>query len=62
MNPSKTLFINQKGGVGKTTLLREIGFYLSATGHKVLFVDCDPQGNLTKSLVETVKTGLLVLD
>ena len=58
MKPSKNLFINQKGGVGKTTLLREIGFYLSYRDHKVLFVDCDPQGNLTKSLIEVVSSGL----
>jgi len=58
MKPSINLFINQKGGVGKTTLLREIGIYLSSVGKKVLFTDCDPQGNLTKSLVETVGSGL----
>ena len=58
MNPSKNLFINQKGGVGKTTLLREIGIYLSSVGKKVLFVDCDPQGNLTKSLIEDIGCGL----
>jgi chromosome partitioning protein len=58
MKPSKTLFINQKGGVGKTTLLREIGFYLSSVNKKVLFIDCDPQGNLTKSLIEEVGCGL----
>lgn len=58
MKPSKNLFINQKGGVGKTTLLREIGFYLSTKDKKVLLVDCDPQGNLSKSLVEERSCGL----
>ena len=58
MKPSKTLFINQKGGVGKTTLLREIGFYLSSVDKRVLFVDCDPQGNLTKSILKHVTLGL----
>lgn len=58
MKPSINLFINQKGGVGKTTLLREIGIYSSTVSKKVLFVDCDPQGNLTKSLIKEEKSGL----
>ena len=52
------IFSNQKGGVGKTTLTRELGIYVSSLGHKVLLVDCDPQGNLTKSLVENADGGL----
>lgn len=47
------IFTNQKGGVGKTTLTREIGLYLGTKGHRVLLVDCDGQGNLSKSLVDT---------
>jgi chromosome partitioning protein len=46
------VFSNQKGGVGKTTLSRELGIYLASLGYRLLFVDCDPQGNLTKSLLE----------
>ena len=42
-------FTNQKGGVGKTTLCREIGIYLSLQGSRVLLIDLDIQGNLTKS-------------
>ncbi len=52
------IFSNQKGGVGKTTLTRELGVYLSSRGHGVLLVDCDPQANLTKSLVERAEGGL----
>jgi chromosome partitioning protein len=52
------IFSNQKGGVGKTTLTREIGIYLSNLSHRVLFVDCDPQGNLSKSLLEQTDGGL----
>ena len=33
---------NQKGGVGKTTLTRELGLFLAAKNRQVLLVDCDP--------------------
>lgn len=52
------IFSNQKGGVGKTTLAREIGIYIASLGHRLLFVDCDPQGNLSKSLLEETNGGL----
>ena len=58
MSPHIVIFSNQKGGVGKTTLTREIGIYLSSLAHRVLFVDCDPQGNLSKSLLEQSDGGL----
>lgn len=46
----KTLiFINQKGGVGKTLSAQTVGACLHRKGNKVLFVDLDPSGNLTKS-------------
>jgi len=52
------LFSNQKGGVGKTTLTREMGFYLSSTGCRVLLIDCDGQGNLSKGIAAETKMGL----
>jgi chromosome partitioning protein len=36
----------QKGGVGATTLTREIGVAAAAAGKRVVFIDLDPQGTL----------------
>ncbi|MCK1998945.1 ParA family protein [Psychrobacillus psychrodurans] len=46
-------FLNMKGGVGKTTLCKDLAFYFSDNlGMKVLVVDIDPQSNCTQSFYE----------
>jgi chromosome partitioning protein len=40
-------FFNNKGGVGKTTLVYHFSYMLAEMGYKCLAVDLDPQANLT---------------
>lgn len=45
-------FFNNKGGVGKTTLLYHIAWMLSDMGKSVLVADLDPQANLTSMFLQ----------
>lgn len=49
--PCKAIAVaNQKGGTGKTATTLSLGVALARRGRRVLLVDTDPQGDLTKSL------------
>ena len=41
---------NEKGGVGKTATVINLGAALSKAGHRVLLVDMDPQANTTRGV------------
>ncbi|MHB1138828.1 MAG: ParA family protein, partial [Microthrixaceae bacterium] len=47
---SITAVVNQKGGVGKTTVTLGLAAAASARGRRVLVVDLDPQANATTGL------------
>ena len=68
--PNRIVFASNKGGVGKTTSTAMCAKILSEAGYKVLAVDLDNQGNLTriltgdsvykytgKTIMEAIQTG-----
>lgn len=45
-------FFNNKGGVGKTTLVYHVAHMFAELGVSTLAVDCDPQANLTAAFMD----------
>ena len=45
-------FFNNKGGVGKTSLVYHLAWILSQTGYRVLACDLDPQANLSAAFLD----------
>ena len=45
-------FFNNKGGVGKTSLVYHLAWMLSDIGYQVLTCDLDPQSNLTSMFID----------
>lgn len=56
-------FMNQKGGVGKTTSTLNVAAALCNLGEKILAIDLDPQANLTRSVgIDPENIALSVFD
>lgn len=55
-------FFNNKGGVGKTSLVYHLAWMLSEQGRRILAGDLDPQANLTASFVDDEPLESLWLD
>jgi len=45
-------FFNNKGGVGKTSLIYHLAWMFSALGKRVVIIDLDPQVNLTAAFLD----------
>lgn len=64
-------FVNQKGGVGKTTLALHMGAMLSSKGYSTLIIDNDSQCNISntflketpnKTMFDVMTNGILLKD
>lgn len=66
----KIVFFNNKGGVGKTTMVYHLSWMFAELGYTVLAADLDPQSNLSSMFLDTDRmaetleegSGLTILD
>lgn len=54
-------FLNEKGGVGKTTLAVLLASYLGTQGYRTLLIDADSQGHATLSVRQKRQDALYAL-
>lgn len=52
MNPPIIAFFNNKGGVGKTSLVYHLAYMYADLGARVVAADMDPQANLTAAFLD----------
>jgi cellulose biosynthesis protein BcsQ len=52
MRPPIIAFFNNKGGVGKTSLVYHLAWMYLDLGLKVIAADLDPQANLTAAFLD----------
>lgn len=61
-------FFNNKGGVGKTTLVYHVAYMMAEKGYNVIVADLDPQANLSSmflseaGLYEKINQGLSIME
>jgi len=51
MNPPVLTFFNNKGGVGKTSLIYHLAWIFASLRKRVVIIDLDPQANLTAAFL-----------
>jgi chromosome partitioning protein len=59
MSVTVVAFFNNKGGVGKTSLVYHLAWMFADRGKRVLAVDLDPQANLSAFFIDEDKLALL---
>lgn len=57
--PPVVVFFNNKGGVGKTTLVYHLAWMMGGMGVRVVAADLDPQANLTSAFLDEDALELL---
>ena len=55
-------FFNNKGGVGKTSLVYHLAWMLSEQGYRVIAADLDPQANLSSMFLDEERLGYVWQD